>query len=203
LITSGCRAMILDAIMQPDADVVSIATDGILSRTPIAGIDAPKDKILGKWEASEVTDGYLFQSGVYSYLNSKDKRKYATRGFSAREIPAEELIAAYQSGLDRVEADPSESRFVPMRSGILREDALEYIGLWIPSIHDVSLTHNRRLPIYEDDDFNKLVRESEPYIVPNDLMSAPYSPKQTWEDVMENQPLSDECDYLETQSWKS
>ena len=207
LITSGCRAMILDAIMQPGADVVSIATDGILSRTPIPSIDAPKEKILGKWEATVNTDGYLFQSGVYTYQTEKDgklKRKYATRGFSAREIPAEQLIAAYQNGEDIVNANPTETRFIPMKSGVLREGALEYIGQWIPSIHDVSFNHNRRLPVHGDitslDDFGKFTRYSEPCIVPNERESAPYTPKQSWEDVMENQ-LINEPDYMEAESW--
>lgn len=220
LITSGCRAMILNAIMQPGADVVSIATDGILSRTPIPSIDAPKEKILGKWEATVNTDGYLFQSGVYTYLakckdypkcvkhswhnNQGETRKYATRGFSAREISAEQLIAAYQNSEEIVNANPTETRFIPMKSGVSRDGALEYIGQWIPSIHDVSFNHNRRLPIHEDitsfDDFGKFTRYSEPCIVPNNRESAPYDPKQTWESVMENQ-LINEPDYMEAESW--
>lgn len=213
LITSGCRAMILDSIMQPDADVVSIATDGILSRTLIPSVDAPKEKILGKWEATVNTDGYLFQSGVYTYQtekNGKIKRKYATRGFSAREIPATELIAAYQNGEDIVNANPTESRFIPMKSATGtdshpgRIDALEYIGQWIPSIHDVSFNHNRRLPVHRGitslDDFGEFTRYSEPCIVPNERESAPYTPKQSWEDVMENK-LINEPDYMEAESW--
>lgn len=213
LITSGCRAMILDAIMQKKADVVSIATDGILSRNPIS-LDAPNEKILGKWEASAVTDGYLFQSGVYTYIDKKGKRKYATRGFSSREISAEELIGAYQNGQDTVIADPTETRFVSMKSAIGtdehpgRTDALEYIGQWIPSIHDVKFTHNRRVSLYPQldpsamPDFSEFTRYSEPHTMPDDLLSAPYTPKQTWEDVMENQPLSDETDFTEAESWQ-
>jgi hypothetical protein len=202
LITSGCRAMILDAIMQHDADVVSIATDGILSRSPIAGIDAPKEKILGKWEASKVTDGWLFQSGVYTYTNDKGKRKYATRGFAAKEIPADTLINAFQSGQYTVNADPAQSRFIPMKSGIMRDDPLEYIGQWIPSEHDVNFTHNRRLPLPTFDefgipDFSAFNPCSEPHMIAADMISSPYVPKQTWEDVMENQMPPDQLDYME------
>jgi len=202
LITSGCRAMILDAIMQHDADVVSIATDGILSRSPIAGIDAPKEKILGKWEASKVSDGWLFQSGVYTYTNDKGKRKYATRGFAAKEIPADVLITAFQSGQYTVNADPTQSRFIPMKSGIMRDDSLEFIGQWIPSEHDVNFTHNRRLPLptfdeYGMPDFAAFNACSEPHVITDDMISASYVPKQTWEDVMENQMPSDQLDYME------
>ena len=160
LITSGCRAMILDGIMQPDTDAVSIATDGILSRTRIASLDAesPKEKILGKWDYAAVADGYLFQSGVYTYLkpdpDGKEltgdgrpaKRIYKTRGFSSKEISAHELIRAWEAGERTAHADPSHSRYIPMRSGVSRIDALEYIGQWVPSVHDVSFTHNRRMP---------------------------------------------------------
>lgn len=221
LITSGCRAMILDALMQPEADVVSIATDGILSRTPI-NLDAPKDKILGKWEASTVEDGYLFQSGVYTYLTwdkwgNRWKRTYKTRGFSSKEIPAEILIAEWKLNNRTVHADPNHSRFIPMRSGVNRTDYGEYIGQWIPSIHDVSFNHNRRLPVLNLDEFGDIDDGLERYSIPvsmgckecdlcisghaelcdNPLMSAKYTPKQSWEDVMDSQPVFDEMDFPE------
>lgn len=231
LITSGCRAMILDGIMQPDADVVSIATDGILSRTRIPSIDAdaPKEKILGKWEYTAVTDGYLFQSGVYTYLKpgkegketTRDgrpaKRIYKTRGFSAKEISAHELIRAWEAGERTVHADPSHSRYIPMRSGVSRIEALEYIGQWIPSVHDVSFTHNRRMPVLEYDSYGDILpglerysepcmiacrqcdecRNGNPRLCADAPESAPYVPKQSWDDVHDAQPDSGEDDYLE------
>lgn len=231
LITSGCRAMILDGMMQPDADVVSIATDGILSRTRIGSLDAnaPKEKILGKWDYAAVTDGYLFQSGVYTYLKpdregketTRDgrpaKRVYKTRGFSSKEISARELIRAWEAGERTVHADPSHSRYIPMRSGVSRTDALEYIGQWVPSIHDVSFTHNRRMPVLEYDEYGDIVpgleRYSEPCVIScrecgecrngnpfscaDPPESAPYVPKQSWDDVLDAQPDSGEDDYLE------
>jgi hypothetical protein len=197
LITSGCRAMILDAIMQPGADVVSIATDGILSRTSISALPAPAEKILGAWEADSVSEGYLFQSGIYRYITSKGKEKYATRGFSAREIPADKLIGAYMAGEDKVSSDPGESRFVPMKSGILRDGALEYIGQWIPSIHDVRFIHTRRLPVIDWDTMDFTGRVSEPHVFADDIVSAAYEPKEDWEDVIANQLSEDEADYLE------
>jgi len=201
LITSGCRAMILDAVMQDDADVVSIATDGILSRTPIKAIDAPKDKILGKWEASAVTDGWLFQSGVYTYISAKGKRKYATRGFAAKEIPAQVLIDAFSASIYTVNADPTQSRYIPMNSGIMRDAPLEYIGQWVPSEHDVNFTHNRRLPSFKPGatmaDLSGFQPCSEPHVIPDDMLSTAYVPKQTWEDVMENQMPADQLDYME------
>jgi hypothetical protein len=205
LITSGCRAMILDAIIQNDADVVSIATDGILSRSPIASLPCPVGKPLGQWEKAAVTDSYLFQSGVYTMINSKGKRIYKTRGFATKEITAEQLIAAYMTDQILIHANPTESRFVPMKSGVSRNDALEYIGQWVPSEHDVNLTHTRRSAIMSDTDGFDAVsifnRYSEPYTLGHEMESAEYTPKQTWADVLENQPLSDETDHMEIESW--
>lgn len=222
LITSGCRAMILDAVMQPDADVVSIATDGILSRTPINSLDVPPAKILGKWDYAHVEDGYLFQSGVYTYLTwdkygKKWKRTYKTRGFSSKEIDAETLIAEYMTNSRRVTANPEHSRFIPMRSGVNRTDALEYIGQWVPSIHDVTLNHNRRIG-REIDEHGELIdgparysdpvtvgcgtckacRSRKPHLCDDPPESMPYEPKQSWEDVLESQGSDyGDMDYME------
>lgn len=205
LITSGCRAMILDAIMQPNADVVSIATDGILSRSPI-DLDAPKDKILGKWEFGKVEDGYLFQSGVYTYQtwNKYDevwKRTYKTRGFSSKEIPAEVLIAEWRMQHRRVNANPDDSRFIPLRSGVTRSNALEFIGQWIPSTHDIAFNHSRRIPVLPRDEYGDIAegleRYSEATEVDNELMSMPYEPKQTWADVLDEQWSAGDMDYID------
>lgn len=201
MITSGCRAMILDAIMQPGADVVSIATDGILSRGEIDLPHTPGDKRLGEWDNETVTDAYLFQSGVYTMLSGKGKRVYKTRGFSAREVSHGALIAAYMSDELTVKADSSASRFVPMKAGVDRNDALEYIGQWVPSEHDVSFTHNRRLPVIDMEDgypaIDGIIRYSRPHVLPDNMVSAPYVPKQTWDDVMEHQPPFWDADYQE------
>jgi hypothetical protein len=222
MITSGCRAMILDGIMHPDADVVSIATDGILTRTPIP-LDAPKEKILGKWDYGEWEDGYLFQSGVYTYLkwdkwSQNYKRTYKTRGFSPKEIQAEQLIAAYFMDETRVRANPDESRFVQMRAGVNRTDALEYIGQWIPSEHDITIEHTRRFALALDEDdmpIDGIIRYSEPavmccqghtcepcragshYLCDNPPMSAPYKPKQSWEEILDEQDTTDSGDFYD------
>ncbi|MGH7881439.1 MAG: hypothetical protein ACREN8_00805, partial [Candidatus Dormibacteraceae bacterium] len=154
IITSGTRAMILDAVCQSGADVTSIATDGILSRSPIDHLTCSAE--LGEWEYSAVTDAYLFQSGVYTMIahdetctdpethidteHEKCKRKYATRGFSSKEIGYQQLIDAWTNGVIKVspihDADNVPTRFVNMRQGVSRLNALDVIGQWIPSVHD-------------------------------------------------------------------
>jgi hypothetical protein len=203
LITSGCRAMILDAITRPGADVVSIATDGILSRTEINLRHTPGQKILGEWDADNVTYAYLFQSGVYTFTNIKGKPVYKTRGFAAKEIPAQALINAWNTGEVTVKADPGQSRFITMRGGVARTDALEYIGQWVPSEHDVSFTHNRRLPIPpepgpgEVPDFLGLCPLSEPCVIPGERVSVPYTPKQNWDEVMEHVLPAEDAEFMD------
>jgi hypothetical protein len=208
LITSGCRAMILDAITQPGADVVSIATDGILSRTPLNLPHTDGEKILGEWDQETIRGGYLFQSGVYTFekLNRKTgkwKRVYKTRGFSAREISWEALVSAWEAGERTVQASPDQTRFVTLRAGVTRENPLEYIGQWVPSVHDVQFTHNRRIPIPDEPepgefpDFLANARHSEPYVMPDGEISAPYEPKQSWDEVMEYQMPAGELDFLD------
>jgi hypothetical protein len=216
MITSGTRAMILDAIMQ--SDTVSIATDGILSRTPIPSLTL--SKALGDWGDDIVTDTYLFQSGVYTMLNPSVKCKeseehagispdpcqriYKTRGFSAKEIPAQALIDAWDTGNSdcfTVSPENEATRFVPLRAGTIRNNPLDYIGQWVSSNHDVTISHNRRMPQYQLDGSGLPVETfgasfpSEPYTLPIDLESAPYVPKQTWEDVEAERMESG--DYLE------
>jgi hypothetical protein len=191
MITSGTRAMILDAVMQ--GDVVSIATDGILSRTEIPAL-LPSSKELGMWERDRVRDLYLFQSGVYcgeTYDEESGKASpfFKTRGFSATEIPADKLKKAWHAGQLRIKADVGSSRFIPMKLGVKMNNATEFIGQWVHSVHDVQLVHTRRMPAVEFDDFGLPITDeknskSEPFHVPHDWMSAPYTPKETWEDVL-------------------
>ena len=188
LITSGTRAMILDAVMQ--SDTVSIATDGILSRTPLDTL--PISKALGDWDYDIVTDTYLFQSGVYTMLDNKGKRIYKTRGFAGKEIPADKLIAAWGTGDTNkftVEPESDATRFVPIKAGVIRTDALDYIGQWIQSNHKVTISHNRRVPDLSYDEYGLPIENigqtlgSIPYTFDDDDMSAPYTLKESWEDI--------------------
>lgn len=216
LITSGTRAMILDAVMQ--SDTVSIATDGILSRTPLAKVHgAPEDILpvsnrLGDWEADEVTETYLFQSGVYTMLASKcdkhrdiecpanceNRRVYKTRGFSGKEIPAQKLIDTWNRirALSdpepedfMIESESEATRFVPMKAGILRTNPLDYIGQWVKSTHKITIAHSRRMADVIFDAYGLptesigITYSSMPYTFADTDMSSPYILKDSWEDM--------------------
>lgn len=93
LITSGCRAQILDAISShPDGkkSVAMVATDGVYFLTPHPGLKL-SDK-LGEWEHNVKRDLTLFKPGVY--WDNKTRKEIAegrsphfkARGFRAADF---------------------------------------------------------------------------------------------------------------------
>lgn len=84
-ITGKCRAMLLDAVKNNKNDVISFATDGIFSETPLK-LPISKEKKLGEWSFEFHRDFTIFMSGVYSfnYFDHKSRtwnRKTQSRGF--------------------------------------------------------------------------------------------------------------------------
>ena len=209
LITSGCRAMVLDMALSHGADVVSFATDGIISRTKIPGVE--DSKALGGWEVEEYRNVYLFQSGIYTYesydhvldenQNKTGRKEWTrhtkTRGFALRDLPAERMIEAWEDGAWYVETEPynhvtgdGPRAFIPLKLGLQRSDPLSIIGQWVPSKKRISFDPSKRVGRYEiGDDFmpdrtgNLFLTDA--YELSDELTSSPYVPKQTWEDVME------------------
>lgn len=95
LITSGCRAMILDAIATHPAKaaaVVMIATDGVyfLSRHP--ALDEHLSDALGDWSRGEKHDLTLFKPGVYwdnhsrELINAGKAPRFKARGINAADF---------------------------------------------------------------------------------------------------------------------
>jgi hypothetical protein len=216
LITSGCRAMALDMALRKGADVVSFATDGIISRTKIDEVEDSSE--LGDWEVTEYRNVYLFQSGIYTYETydavldenrkktgeKKWKQHTKTRGFALRDLPASKIIDAWNDGAWYVETDPynhvtgeGPRAFIPLKLGLQRSDPLAIIGQWIPSKKRISFDPSKRAGRYViGDDFmpdrtgNLFLTDA--YELPDDAVSLPYVPKQTWEDVMEGRLHEDE-----------
>lgn len=73
-ITAAIRAKLLDAAKSAEADICHMATDGIISLSPLK-VDIGED--LGQWEAKELHNVMLVQYGVYF---ADEKSRY--RGFS-------------------------------------------------------------------------------------------------------------------------
>lgn len=221
LITSGCRAMVLDLALQNGADVVSFATDGIISRTKIEGVENSEE--LGEWEAEQYRNVYLFQSGIYTYesydkvldedMNPTGKKEWKqhtkTRGFALRDLPASKIMEAWNDGAWYVETEPynhvtgeGPRAFIPLKLGLQRSDPLSIIGEWVPAKKRISFDPSKRAGRYIIGDDYMPDREgnlflTDPYEIPEDAVSSPYVPKQTWEDVMEGRMHEDEQEEIE------
>lgn len=87
-ITATIRAKLLDAGMNAEADICHMATDGIISLSPLP-VDIGDN--LGQWEVQKLTNLMLVQYGVYF---ADQKARY--RGFSVDEDKVGELRASIE-----------------------------------------------------------------------------------------------------------
>lgn len=93
-ITSVTRSRIYDIIRDSDpGDVVSIMTDGVLSRVPLP---ANLGNELGQWELTMYESGYQFAPGIYVLEKANGERLVKYRGFA--RFDADAAIAAFESG---------------------------------------------------------------------------------------------------------
>lgn len=126
LITSGCRAQVWTASQyRPDA-IISIATDGLMSREPLP---VPQGDGLGEWEARELDYVWIYQSGVYEY-QYQGEIGYKNRGFSTREIDWQAIKAKWLQNPYSMYQYHSV-RFIPFTLALQRKAYLYQIGQWI------------------------------------------------------------------------
>lgn len=175
MITSGCRAQILDAIAMDDEAVVSIATDGIISLRPL-----PLDigSALGQWEHSEYDECFLVQTGIYRLRNATTTVEH-TRGFGSKETDFDSIIRDFNRnplGSHRYSA----TRFVGLRSALARTEYRDYWRKWV--------TQERRINFYPTGRFllsDELLDHPIIHVPPTlgrITMSSQYVPKMSWTD---------------------
>ena len=118
-ITAGCRTLILDAIASHPSglrDVLMVATDGVVFRTPHPALDMHKER-LGAWDGTVHRNLSLFMPGVYwddysrSRIAAGDAPAFKSRGIASKDLHKHicELDAAWQrfdrDGWPRMELD--------------------------------------------------------------------------------------------------
>jgi hypothetical protein len=91
LITSGCRAALLEMAYRDPVSIVGFATDGIFSESPLCENDPGKP--LGGWEVDYMGEMFLIQSGVYCF---PEKGKVKSRGIRSSDIDWNRLIALWE-----------------------------------------------------------------------------------------------------------
>jgi hypothetical protein len=140
LITSGCRAQILDLMaLHKDLDnLLMIATDGIATRetlvTPIPRntgtfdcldeTGKPANKPLGGWEEKDIKKGmFLARPGIYFPLNPTEDEieKVRARGIGRGSVYKQwqTIITAYESGAKSIDLQ-NLSRFIGAKTSIGR-----------------------------------------------------------------------------------
>lgn len=158
--TGGTRAKVLDAALSAPEDVVSIATDGILSRTELPETEDfhVTDYELGTWERSDKSDCWLGMPGIYAFgRNDGNDKAFKRRGLDRKYFPASHLREAWDEGLWEVEplleSDKKMTAFMPLRLAVKRRNSLDLLGEWpeFPkSIKFTSIQNKRNLPEWVD-----------------------------------------------------
>lgn len=139
MITGGCRAKILDEIAWRGAEIVSIATDGIMST-----VENPRKQVtnvLGElnFEGS-VKDVLLIQPGLYLAKEGKDpKKQHRSRGHGLKDLKAleTELRAAWARDGWAAEVSYKRTRLIPAKLALARKDIESVYGQWVTE--DVTL----------------------------------------------------------------
>ena len=134
--TSFTRSQIWRAIAphKDDQTIISVQTDGILSRTPLS---LNFSSHLGDWTIEEATNVYQLLPGIYQFTNSKGKLITKQRGIGSR-LPFEELRAHFAS--TDVPYVQDYTTFVTRLMAITQKKKLGHLGLrWVPLEKHVSL----------------------------------------------------------------
>jgi hypothetical protein len=146
-ITAGTRAQILRAALQAPDKIVMLATDGIISQTPL-DLDCPSKKSLGTWEKGALSKGGLFvQSGVYAISDETGDYHSKSRGFrpdnikSSDQTLAEYLIETIPPlwKIDAASLSFDYNFYQTLGSAIAGEDAYRFIGMWGKGTRELDL----------------------------------------------------------------
>jgi hypothetical protein len=125
-ITAATRATLLDVL---DDDVVLMATDGILRRTPL---DVPVGKQMGEWDADTFDEAWCAGTGIYFATQNGTWVKNKTRGFERGDLSIEMFLDLWQ-GQGRVgKIKLSRSRFIGMGVALQRIHGMQppHARLW-------------------------------------------------------------------------
>ena len=171
-ITSFTRAQVFVLAMQCPSDIVSFATDGVISKTQLAPI--VKQKVLGQWEVKQVNNFFTLQSGVYCY-DVNGSTVYKSRGFGQKSVDYEALKYIWQREGVYGEYEYQERRFIGL--GTALQSRMHDWRKWIEQKRVIHFMPNGD---YEDTKKGKweAVRIYPPYI--DSKESQAYSKKGAW-----------------------
>ena len=128
LITAGTRARLLDAIALDPEAILSIATDGIVSKRDL---DLPISGKLGEWERKPLDWIFIAQCGVYFYSDgtvNEEGEPYVkkSRGFLAKELTMEMIQEELKRNGILGKVEVSARRFIGYKSALHRKNWAEW-----------------------------------------------------------------------------
>lgn len=138
-VTAATRAKLYDAAMQCPNDIVYIATDGILSLSPVL---VPESDKLGEWEHKQYKSAIVAQSGVYWLENvkwDKDQDHWIThfRGFDSESLQRDDVASALERGADEIAG--KHTRFVTLGRALTGDDQYAQWRRWITEKRTLTL----------------------------------------------------------------
>lgn len=107
-ITAATRAQLLDYLTD---DVLFMATDCLVSRTPLA---VPCGTELGEWELSTYDEMFVAGTGIYYAKHDGQWEAGKTRGFPTGQLSRESLTAAWKRDGREGQVKLSRQRFIGM-----------------------------------------------------------------------------------------
>lgn len=149
MITGGCRAKILHELAWRGAEIVSIATDGLMSTVKSAR--ARKTNALGELNyEGTITGVFLMQPGLYLAAGGMDPKKMArSRGHGIRDLQAieDQLRAAWARDGWAAQVTYQRERFIPAKLALARKEPLKVYGQWITDPVTIKFTPSNRVPL--------------------------------------------------------
>ena len=135
-ITSATRALLLRAAYHRQHEVILLATDGILSTTPLDELTVGPG--LGEWETETYDSAWMLQAGVY-WCGQKKR----TRGIDARTLELSEVEQKWEtSGTSATLTLPSR-RVLSYRL-CAAQGKLHLTGSWCNSVRSVKFSASPR-----------------------------------------------------------
>jgi len=135
-VTSGCRAKLARAGMQAPGSIISFATDGIFSLTPL-DLYCPEKKELGAWEYQTHTGMTMVMPGVY-WLHDGDKVKGYSRGFDKKTMSDADFIHQAWSR-KKSELDMPSRRLVTLGTALMSDNFWKMRGLFTETVRELKI----------------------------------------------------------------
>lgn len=180
LITSGTRAKLLDAACANASALIAFATDGILSTEPLPTLDERNE--LGFWESGQIASLFVAQPGIYRAVGVDGSEIVKSRGFFAREIDFDDLIAGWRKFGPYYKQKREHVRFYGVGIAILRNN-MALRCQWLSEVRSISLSMTpRKFPPVPLNGHRNIILNNEPGY---DGLSAPYKPKTDGMDIAE------------------